>query len=172
MNEPTKTQLTQRVEELRQELVELHQQARYDKLTGLANRRGFEDVECDGGTYLAIDLDGFKKAQDRHPLHHEFGDLVLRSFAEFLKANTRDSDHVACRWGGDEFLVWCPTLVGAFRLRGVIGDWAYCGVTASTGLGSTAESADIAMYGSKGSRSILSRIAGLFQRLTKSGGDL
>ncbi len=86
--------------------------ARTDPLTGLPNRRAFNErmekavVEaCDKGRRLAvvmIDLDGFKLINDAYG--HEAGDSVLRILAERLRKGLRHVDFVA-RWGGDEFVV-------------------------------------------------------------------
>lgn len=154
MTELSRTQLQVHVDDLQRELKKLHHEARHDKLTGLPNRRGFdEDVGEGEGLYIAIDLNHFKRKQDQHPLKHEFGDLVLRAFAEFLVANVRTGDRIpCCRKGGDEFILWCPTYVGAMRVRSILLEWSYCGVTASVGIGRTVQSADIRMYENKADR--------------------
>lgn len=81
-----------------------------DPLTGLLNRRAFDShlaaaVErakrSDSRLSVAfIDLDGFKRANDR--FGHAFGDAVLRAVAERLRQLLRSADIVA-RLGGDEF---------------------------------------------------------------------
>ena len=91
----------------------MQRQARSDPLTGLANRRAFdEDVERlaaradrEGlpGTMLCIDLDGFK--QVNAALGHDAGDGVLGAVAALLRRTFRPTDLVA-RLGGDEFAVW------------------------------------------------------------------
>lgn len=152
MTELSRTQLQVHVDDLQRELQKLHHEARHDKLTGLPNRRGFDEQVGKEGLYIAIDLNHFKRKQDQHPLKHEFGDLVLRAFAEFLIANVRTGDRIPCRKGGDEFILWSPTYVGALRVRNVIHQWSYCGVTASVGIGRTPESADVRMYEDKADR--------------------
>jgi len=84
--------------------------ARYDVLTGLANRAVFvEAVEHaiararrggPGFAVLYLDLDNFKNVNDT--LGHPAGDALLREVADRLRANSRDTDTVA-RFGGDEF---------------------------------------------------------------------
>jgi diguanylate cyclase (GGDEF)-like protein len=84
--------------------------ARTDSLTGLINRATFIDNlrqafaaarrGTGGFAVLYIDLDHFKDVNDT--LGHAAGDLLLKSAAERLKRNTRESDFVA-RLGGDEF---------------------------------------------------------------------
>ena len=84
--------------------------ARFDHLTGLANRRAFVEalrreisrVGRDGKNFavLYLDLDHFKDINDTSG--HPVGDLLLQSIAERLQATTRLTDTVA-RFGGDEF---------------------------------------------------------------------
>ena len=86
-----------------------------DSLTGLANRRAFdealdemfrharaasEDLAC-----VSIDLDKFKALNDTHG--HAAGDQVLQAFSEILAGVTRHSDFAA-RLGGDEFVLLLP----------------------------------------------------------------
>jgi diguanylate cyclase (GGDEF)-like protein len=96
----------------RQMRLELAEQARLDTLTGLRNRRAFDEslklerARCEryGGrlSLLILDLDGFKAVNDR--LGHLAGDRALARAADALEAAVRIPD--ACfRWGGDEFAV-------------------------------------------------------------------
>ena len=91
-----------------------------DPLTGLANRRAFDaalDRACAGAAGFALlhlDLDHFKAVNDR--LGHAAGDHVLRTVAEILRSETRDTDIVA-RLGGDEFTVLMSTSVADAALR-------------------------------------------------------
>jgi len=91
---------------------QLRLQARTDALTGLLNRRGF-DERCAGLlaqarrhqwslTALMLDIDDFKPINDRHG--HGMGDAALRLLAQCLQAHTRSGDIVA-RLGGDEFAI-------------------------------------------------------------------
>jgi diguanylate cyclase (GGDEF)-like protein len=105
-------ELEQRSLQLRESQRQLEQIAYVDPLTGLANRRLFEDemrerirrITSGGGcfTLLLIDLDGFKKINDT--LGHDAGDALLKITAQRLVAAVREADHVA-RLGGDEFAV-------------------------------------------------------------------
>jgi diguanylate cyclase (GGDEF)-like protein len=89
--------------------------ARVDPLTGLGNRRAFDEmlaveierVRAGGGTLsiALLDLDGFKELNDR--LGHLEGDRCLSTVADVLKRTKRGPDHVF-RWGGDEFSVILP----------------------------------------------------------------
>jgi diguanylate cyclase (GGDEF)-like protein/putative nucleotidyltransferase with HDIG domain len=81
----------------------LRELAELDPLTGLLNRRGFEDgLERRRETLalLICDLDHFKRVNDT--LGHPAGDDVLRRFADLLRACTREDD-AAIRLGGEEF---------------------------------------------------------------------
>ena len=89
--------------------------ARTDPLTGLLNRRGFQEVlalelqRADQSRqpigFAMFDLDGFKAINDTHG--HEAGDRVLRWAAQMLNETLRTTDF-ACRWGGEELLVMLP----------------------------------------------------------------
>jgi diguanylate cyclase (GGDEF)-like protein len=97
---------------LREKLREL---AMHDKLTGLYNRHYVEEwfglelrrAQRHGRPIAAImvDVDHFKRFNDS--FGHEAGDLVLRELAAVLRRFARKSD-VACRYGGEEFLVLLP----------------------------------------------------------------
>ena len=102
---------------------DLEYQAIRDPLTGLLNRRGFEDLlqrrlTANGrsAALLAIDLDGFKQVNDT--LGHAVGDRVLRQVASLLRKDMRLPE-VECvgRLGGDEFAVLldCDTCEEALR---------------------------------------------------------
>ncbi|TVZ37730.1 diguanylate cyclase (GGDEF)-like protein [Alteromonadaceae bacterium 2753L.S.0a.02] len=84
--------------------------ARLDPLTGVLNRRGFEEQAqyftqhcCDSKrTLLILDIDHFKEINDNYG--HDVGDYVLVQFANILRATVRDDDILA-RIGGEEFAV-------------------------------------------------------------------
>lgn len=87
--------------------------AMYDGLTGLPNRRLFEDRALMAFSrqqrqpdqlcaLLFMDLDDFKTVNDQHG--HKAGDAVLAAVASRALAAVRQNDTVA-RWGGDEFII-------------------------------------------------------------------
>jgi diguanylate cyclase (GGDEF)-like protein len=82
--------------------------AHTDALTGLGNRRALEYVLArqthpqSKSVLLFIDLDGFKAINDARG--HDVGDVILREFAERVRANLRAGDFAA-RYGGDEFVL-------------------------------------------------------------------
>jgi diguanylate cyclase len=90
-------------------------EALLDLLTGLKNRRGFEQAarevrdssaaELKGTALLMLDIDHFKGVNDAHG--HLLGDKVLRAIAHVLKSSVKGRDVVA-RLGGDEFSVLLP----------------------------------------------------------------
>jgi diguanylate cyclase (GGDEF)-like protein len=94
---------------------ELQRQAGEDALTGLKNRRRFEeDLRTEmarsrrggvEGALLTIDLDNFKQVNDT--LGHPIGDRVIEEIAGVLRGRTRETD-VLARLGGDEFAVVLP----------------------------------------------------------------
>lgn len=93
---------------------ELEALASSDALTGLMNRRGFENFftqerarqrrhnSKEAGCLLLIDLDLFKHINDTYG--HHAGDACLKEVAEILSRNLRLLDGIA-RFGGDEFAV-------------------------------------------------------------------
>jgi diguanylate cyclase (GGDEF)-like protein len=94
---------------------QLREQANRDPLTGLYNRRFLElslsqeiyEAEQRGGEVSIIfcDIDHFKKINDQYG--HLVGDTVLQSIANILQSTIREDD-IACRIGGDEFIVVLP----------------------------------------------------------------
>ena len=116
--------------ELRSALRNLHTQAVTDPLTRLLNRRYLSEFlprevirarrKGDSLAVLMIDLDHFKRFNDT--FGHDAGDLVLKEVAQLLMAHIRGSD-IACRYGGEEFVLVLPdtTLEGAQRRAEEIG---------------------------------------------------
>ncbi|WP_448639439.1 GGDEF domain-containing protein [Geodermatophilus sp. URMC 63] len=104
----------------------LREQARVDALTGLVNRRVFDEAlagarsrrTAAGTALLLLDVDTFKQINDAHG--HPVGDAVLVHLAGILREQVRSDDAVLSRLGGDELAVLlpdCPPSVAAERAR-------------------------------------------------------
>ncbi len=110
-------------------------EARTDIVTGLKNRRAFDEElsrlfaqrQRLGGHFslMMIDIDGFKNLNDTHG--HLSGDVVLRSVGHVLSTTLREMD-IVYRYGGDEFVAICPgaklqeAAVAAERVRQAVAD--------------------------------------------------
>lgn len=100
---------------VREQTKELEALALQDSLTGLANRRAFDqqlarEVQNSARhntplTIALLDLDFFKQINDR--FLHAGGDIILKQVASFIADSVREVDHVA-RWGGEEFAIIFP----------------------------------------------------------------
>lgn len=135
----TRLELVRRLERL----------SRSDGLTGLANRRAFDEAlaaelarlgRTGGALGLAlIDVDHFKRFNDTHG--HQAGDAALVAVAGALRASSRAGDH-PCRFGGEEFALLLPgadgeaARVAAERVRVAVARAAARGgpVTVSVGV--------------------------------------
>ncbi|GAB4575133.1 MAG: GGDEF domain-containing protein [Rhodothalassiaceae bacterium] len=100
----------QEIAEQKRRIAELETLSRTDELTGLANRRAFDEFlkraiaaakrHGEQGLIGIVDLDGFKLVNDR--FGHDAGDQVLRAVGTLLEDGLRTTD-CAARLGGDEF---------------------------------------------------------------------
>lgn len=103
------------IQTLKQEVARARTDALIDGLTGLANRRAFdqcldrclqdEAAQLNGLCLVMLDIDHFKKVNDTHG--HVFGDQVIRAVAQVLKASVKGQD-TAARIGGEEFAIVLP----------------------------------------------------------------
>ncbi|MBD1554182.1 diguanylate cyclase domain-containing protein [Pseudomonas typographi] len=109
-------QVAQRTAELREANQRLERLARHDPLTGLANRRQFDEIKeqefrraIRGGLPLAVlmcDVDFFKRYNDTYG--HAHGDDCLRQVAHLLAQHFSGTGEVVARLGGEEFAVLLP----------------------------------------------------------------
>lgn len=110
-----KDELRRKNGELEKMLHEVQTLSITDPLTGLFNRRRFEDM-LDAEfkksyrynlplTCIMIDIDYFKSVNDTYG--HAVGDGVITDIAKIIQRSIRESD-AACRWGGEEFFVLAP----------------------------------------------------------------
>lgn len=111
--------------EIMWEIEEVNRRADTDPLTGLANRRRFDESlqrelsQSDRFGHpvslVLVDLDHFKHVNDSHG--HEAGDAVLRAVARMLADGVRTVD-LCARFGGEELAILLPqtTAVGAYEL--------------------------------------------------------
>lgn len=103
-------------EELNRALDEAYDRAFIDELTGVANRRGFDQFfETEwrrairmgsSVSLLMIDVDYFKLYNDRYG--HVSGDNCLKEVASVIAGDVRRSTDTVCRYGGEEFAVVLP----------------------------------------------------------------
>jgi len=110
----TNRQLLHQSEELRLINERFRQLSITDSLTGLFNRRRFEELietelalsleEGEVNSIIIIDLDYFKAINDSYG--HPCGDAVLKAVAAVLKKNLKKTD-MLCRVGGEEFVAIC-----------------------------------------------------------------
>lgn len=111
--EKAKAELEQKALELAQANRKLEELSVTDFLTGLANRRRFDEVlgvEWSRAlrtnqplALIMIDVDHFKNFNDRYG--HQAGDECLRRIASALKANTGRAGDLIARYGGEEFCI-------------------------------------------------------------------
>lgn len=110
-------QLHARIEEIGRLQSALQELAVRDSLTGLYNRRYLDETlerevsrarrEGIPLSLVMLDIDYFKRVNDTYG--HQVGDEALRTLAATLSADIRTED-VACRYGGEEFLILLPNM--------------------------------------------------------------
>ena len=106
-----------------QEFYDVTDRSKRDLLTGLFNKRSFEDevrhaIETqradDVSVLMIFDFDNFKHVNDHYG--HQTGDEVLKAFANILQRAFRTKDIIG-RVGGDEFMVFMPEMSEQFLKR-------------------------------------------------------
>jgi diguanylate cyclase (GGDEF)-like protein len=147
---------------------ELEREAGQDPLTGLKNRRRFEEDlnvvmargrrEGTTGAVLMLDLDHFKQVNDTHG--HPAGDQLIREVADVLRERSRKSD-VLARLGGDEFAVVLPrcSLVEAHVVGEAIAEAIRRHQPAEEGVEPLTASVGVAMFGDHPRTSIASVVS-------------
>lgn len=111
-----KTQNIQLLEDLERKNRELNKMAFVDGLTGISNRRYFEDSlnrewenalkASDPLSVILIDIDFFKLYNDTYG--HQQGDLCLKQVAQTLNESAGISRNIVARYGGEEFVAVLP----------------------------------------------------------------
>jgi diguanylate cyclase len=115
------------IQQLQQNLEMVRHESLTDPMTGLANRKYFDEAlqraiaeagaRSEPLSLLMIDIDHFKRFNDTYG--HLTGDQVLRLVAASLKQNVKGQD-IAARYGGEEFAVILPNTV--LRSAVTVGD--------------------------------------------------
>jgi diguanylate cyclase len=101
---------------LRQDLDRARGEALMDPLTGILNRKGFDqrikallEQPREGSRehcLVMLDIDHFKKVNDAHG--HVMGDRVIQGLGEILRHVVTNDGHAAARYGGEEFAIVLP----------------------------------------------------------------
>jgi diguanylate cyclase (GGDEF)-like protein/PAS domain S-box-containing protein len=140
-------------------LAKLESQAMLDSLTGLANRRHFEQAietslskfQRDNESFglIMADIDHFKRFNDYYG--HDVGDKIIKLVARTLIGHCRTFD-TACRWGGEEFALIVDQIDSdklnqlAHRIRNTVGRSALehnqCHIAVTLSIGATVVKAD------------------------------
>jgi diguanylate cyclase len=172
------------VERLKGELIRAREEAVIDGLSGLLNRKAFDErVEAllqtvngsgvVGPTVIMIDIDHFKQVNDKYG--HLFGDAVIRTIGHLIKSSVKGQD-IAARYGGEEFALVLPETplagarVVADRLRFAVSQARIRRLNSEEPVGNISISAGVAAHrASDGALELFSRAdEALYQ--SKSGG--
>lgn len=114
----------EKIEDLKTTMETIRHESLTDPLTGLSNRKLFDQAMLDivknaeggdkGFSFLMTDIDHFKKFNDTYG--HQTGDQVLRLVASVLKQNIKGQD-IGVRYGGEEFAVILPSTAIEHAIR-------------------------------------------------------
>ncbi|MCJ2136085.1 sensor domain-containing diguanylate cyclase [Methylobacterium sp. J-026] len=144
-----------------------------DALTGLPNRRAFDDAfaRASGGarhsgkplSLLIVDADHFKRFNDRYG--HQVGDQVLQGLARCLSDSVHRPHDLVCRVGGEEFAVLLPDtdLVGAFRIAEKVHAEVSALAVGSAGIGAGAVTVSIGLAASVPAATEVTALADLYR---------
>ena len=104
------------IRKLREDLDRACSEALHDPLTGILNRKGFDQQiaalfstapgKGEGHFVVMLDIDHFKKVNDTHG--HLMGDRVIQGVAEILRGAVTNPAHSVTRYGGEEFAILMP----------------------------------------------------------------
>jgi diguanylate cyclase (GGDEF)-like protein len=145
------------MQQLEQARAELWRMARTDQLTGLLNRRGFDDTAlpavraaaADGRvSILMCDIDRFKAINDR--FGHEVGDRVLVALGRLMKSFADAHGGIVSRHGGEEFAVLLVGVDPDLSLVLAEGLRKSCDTTITVGKASVEVSLSIGLSNSRG----------------------
>jgi len=171
-------ELSQKNQELKAMLMKVEVLSITDPLTGLFNRRHFEEVltaEFNKSrrynaplSCMMIDIDHFKAVNDTYG--HAVGDNAIKDVVKAIQRSVRDVD-TAARWGGEEFIVLAPmtpkaeAMIPARRILSSVSEHVFAGIgdkriTVSIGISDISrpgidmpdnliQAADVAMYEAK-----------------------
>jgi diguanylate cyclase (GGDEF)-like protein len=159
---------------------QLTHQATHDALTGLANRKLFEELLVRAVfrgersrtpvAVLFVDLDGFKHVNDA--FGHQAGDRVLAETGRRLETAVRPGDLVA-RLGGDEFAVICENLgsvLDAEKIAGRVVESVLLAIPVASGVASVTVSVGVAVgLPGEGAASLLERADSAMYRMKREG---
>ncbi|MDL2338119.1 MAG: GGDEF domain-containing protein [Pseudomonadota bacterium] len=104
------------INRLRSDLEVARSEVLLDPMTGILNRKGFDQRlqamldrqtrDHPGHCLVMLDIDHFKKVNDTHG--HLMGDQVIRAVGQILRTVVTDKAHSAARYGGEEFAILLP----------------------------------------------------------------
>lgn len=132
LNSELDSMVRQRTEELEQANERLVELSTVDSLTGIRNRRFFDEaLEREYANafrnkqplgLLVLDIDHFKSVNDNYG--HAFGDICLTDMGGILQSSVRRPPDIVARYGGEEFVVVLPNtdLEGTIHVASVIRD--------------------------------------------------
>lgn len=127
-NARIREQVDNRTRELNAANIELEKLSRTDPLTGVANRRAFDQYfelewrravrDKTPFALMLIDVDCFKRYNDFYG--HQAGDVCLRNVAAALQSGSRRASDLLARYGGEEFVMVIPKSEENMRMFGEI----------------------------------------------------